>query len=261
MFKVKLVVFCLLVFCVVQIASAQAKPDDHAAAIVAKAVQLVGGDRYLQVESQVGRGKFSTIRDGGVASFQSFTDVIVFPDKERTEFKSGASKTIQTNSGSTGWFFDLESGAIKDQSAVQVANFTRGLRTSLDNVLRGYWKGQGELSYVGRRPGTLGKRNDVIRLTYNDGFAIEFEFADDGTPVKSIYKQTTAGGVESTEEDRYAQFLDIDGIKTPFIVDRYTNGAQSSRINYDTVEFNRTIPDSVFAKPTNPKELKKDLKL
>src|SRR5690348_1006458 len=107
MFKAKLVVFCLLVFCVVQIASAQAKPDDHAAAIVAKAVQFVGGDRYLQVKSQVGRGKFSTIRDGGVASFQSFTDVIVFPDKERTEFKSGASKTIQTNSGSTGWFFDL----------------------------------------------------------------------------------------------------------------------------------------------------------
>jgi hypothetical protein len=261
MFKVKLVIFVLLVSSLVHIASAQAKSDEHAAAIVAKAVQFVGGDRYLQVKSQYGRGKFSTIRDGSVASFQSFTDVIVFPDKERTEFKSGMSKTIQTNSGSTGWFFDLETGAIKDQSAAQVANFTRGLRTSLDNLLRGYWKGQGELSYVGRRPGTLGKRNDVIRLTYSDGFAIEFEFADDGTPVKAIYKQTKADGEETTEEDRYAQFLDIDGIKTPFIVDRYTNGAQSSRINYDTVEFNKSIPDSVFAKPSNPKDLKKDLKM
>jgi len=93
------------------------------------------------------------------------------------------------------------------------------------------------------------------------GFVIEFEFADDGTPAKAVYKHTNADGTEITEEDRYAQFIDVGGVKTPFIIDRYTNGAQNSRINYDTVEFNKTIPDSVFAKPANPKELKKDLKL
>ena len=261
MLKVKLTILGMIVLSAFQMASAQAKADDKAAAIVAKAIQVVGGDRYLHVTSQIGRGRFSTIRDNAVASTQTFTDVIVFPDKERTEFKTGPSKTIQTNTGKTGWFFDGDTLAIKDQSADQVANFTRGLRTSLDNLLRGYWKGQGELSYVGRRPATLGKRNEVIRLTYSDGFTIEFEFADDGTPAKSVYKHMTADGNEVTEEDRYAQFIDIDGVKTPFIVDRYTNGAQSSRINYDTVEFNKAIPDSVFAKPANPKDLKKDLKL
>jgi hypothetical protein len=261
MFKVRLVVFCLLVLSVAQLAYAQAKTDDKAIAIVAKAVQVVGGDRYLHVTSQIGRGKFSVLRDNSLVSFQSFADVIVFPDKERTEFKSGGSKTIQTNTGTTGWFFDGDTLAIKDQTEVQVANFTRGIRTSLDNLLRGYWKGKGELTYVGRRPATLGKRNDVIKLTYNDGFAIEFEFGDDGLPAKSIYKHTTVDGNEVTEEDRYAQFIDIDGVKTPFIIDRYTNGAQSSRINYDSVEFNKAIPDSIFAKPSNPKDLKKDLKI
>lgn len=261
MFKARLLVLGLIIVSAVQLAAAQTKADDNAAAILAKAVQFVGGDRYLHVQSQVGRGKFSIIHDSGVLSFQSFVDVIVFPDKERTEFKSGGSKTIQTNSGKTGWFFDGDTLAIKDQTDVQIANFTRGLRTSLDNLLRGYWKGQGELSYVGRRPATLGKRNDVIKLTYSDGFAIEFEFADDGTPAKAIYKHTTVDGNEVTEEDRYAQFIDIDGVKTPFIIDRYTNGAQSSRINYDSVEFNKAIPDSIFTKPANPKELKKDLKV
>jgi hypothetical protein len=261
MFKVKLSIIGLLVLSAFQTAAAQAQPDEKAAAIVAKAIQVVGGDRYLHVTSQIGRGRFSTIRDNSVASIQSFTDVIVFPDKERTEFKSGPSKTIQTNSGKTGWFFDGDTLAIKDQNAGQLANFTQGLKTSLDNLLRGYWKGQGTLSYVGRRPATLGKRNDVIRLTYSDGFVIEFEFADDGTPAKSVYKHTSTDGNEVTEEDRYAQFIEIDGVKTPFIIDRYTNGAQSSRINYDTVEFNKAIPDSVFAKPANPKDLKKDLKL
>ena len=35
----------------------------------------------------------------------------------------------------------------------------------------------------------------------------------------------------------------------------------ASRINYDSVEFNKTIPDSIFAKPATAKEAKKDLKL
>jgi hypothetical protein len=58
-------------------------------AILNKAVQRLGGERYLKVASQVSRGKFSVIRDGTIVSFQSFIDVIVFPDKERTEFNGG----------------------------------------------------------------------------------------------------------------------------------------------------------------------------
>jgi hypothetical protein len=261
MFKVRLGFFGLLIVLAPQFTFAQAKVDDKAASIVAKAIQFVGGDHYLHSTSQVGRGKFSVLRENSLVSFQSFVDVIVFPDKERTEFKSGGSKTIQTNTGKTGWFFDGDTLSIKDQTADQVANFTRGIKTSLDNLLRGNWKGEGELTYLGRRPATLGKRNDVIKLAYKDGFTIEFEFADDGTPAKAIFKHTTVNGNEVTEEDHYAQFIDIGGIKTPFIIDRFTNGAQSSRINYDSVEFNKAIPDSIFARPSNPKDLKKDLKI
>jgi len=254
-----------LTFVIVAVASmttvAQSKPDEHASSIVAKAIQVLGGDRYLAVKSQVGRGKFSVIKENAVASFQSFLDVIVFPDKERTEFKQGSSKTVQTNTGKTGWIYDGDQELIKVQNDDQVNNFTRGIRVSLDNLLRGYWRGQADLTYVGRRPASLGKRNDVVRLTYNDGFVIEFEFADDGTPAKAIYHRTGADNTEITEEDRYAQFIDVNGVRAPFIIDRYTNGAQNSRINYETIEFNKTIPESVFTKPSNPKELKKDLKI
>lgn len=239
--------------------------DDGAAgkaeAVIAKAVQNLGGDRYLIVTSQIGRGKYTVIKDNAVVSFQNFTDVIVFPDKERTEFKGGGVKSVQTNTGSTGWVYDGDQELIKIQDATQVQNFKRGIRVSLDNLLRGYWKGEAELSYAGKRPATLGKRNDVVKLTYKDGFVIEFEFADDGLPAKAIYKRTNADNEEIREEDRYAQFVDVGGVKTPFIIDRLTNGLQNSRINYESVEFNKNIPDSIFAKPANPKDMKKDLKL
>ena len=35
---------------------------------------------------------------------------------------------------------------IKVQNADQIAGFKRGIRTSLDNLLRGYWKGDGEVA-------------------------------------------------------------------------------------------------------------------
>jgi hypothetical protein len=256
----------LAIFCA-QIAISQDKQQDKpedkakAQAIVAKAVQFMGGDRYLGVKTQIGRGKYSQIRENAVASFQSFMDVIVFPDKERTEFKGGGAKMVQTNTGKTGWVYDGAQDLIKVQTDKQVADFLQGNRVSLDNLLRGYWKGNAELTYVGRRQAGLGTRNNVVRLTYNDGFIIEYEFADDGTPAKSVYKHLNGDSTEITEEDHYAQFIDVEGAKAAFIIDRFTDGHQASRINYESIEFNKSIPESVFEKPSNPKDLKKDLKL
>lgn len=238
------------------------KTDEQAEAILKKAVEKLGGERYKNVKSQIGKGKFSQMRDGQVFSFQSFVDVIVFPDKERTEFKGGGGgKTIQTNFGGTGWVYDGSVEVLNDQSPQQIENFQQGMRVSLDNLLRGYWRKQGaKLEYVGKRPARIGYRNDVVKLTFEDGFAVEFEFADDGTPSKSVYKRANSDE-EIIDEDRYAQFVEIQGIKTPFIIDRFSNGKHTSRINFESIEFNKSIPDSIFSKPANMKDLKKDLKL
>jgi len=233
--------------------------DAKAAAIVAKAVQQLGGERYLNVTSEVARGSFSQLRKEGVASYQTFSDAIIFPDKERTDFK-GSSRSTQVNTGDTGWIYDGDQEIIKIQTPVQIENFKRALRTSLDTLLRGAWKGQATLSYAGRRQGGIGKRNDVVRLTYNDGFAVEFEFDDTGMPVKALYTHKNLADDPVKDEDRYAQFVDLSGIKTPLVVDHYTDGQAVSRINYDSVEFNKNISTSIFTKPATPKEAKKDVK-
>ncbi len=240
---------------------AQAKTDEKAEAVLKKSVEKLGGDKYLQVKSIIGRGRFSQLRDNAVISFQSFTDVIVYPDKERTEFKEGGVKTVQTNTGETGWIFDGAAETINVQNKDQIEGFKRSIRVSVDNLMRGYWRGKANLTYVGKRPATLGKRSDVVKLTFDDGFAVEFEFSDESFPIKAIYKRLNAEKEEITEEDRYAQFVDVQGIKTPFIVDHFSNKAQTSRVNYESIEFNKNVSDSIFTKPNAPKDLKKDLKL
>lgn len=252
----------LLCLCFLTIGALAQNRDEKAEAILKKAIQVMGGTNYLNVKSQIGRGKFSLMRDGRTGSFQSFLDVIVYPDKERTEFKALGRKTVQTNVGDTGWIFDGEAEVINVQSEAQVQGFKRGLKANIDYLLRGHWRGKADLVYVGRREASLGTRNDVVRLNYTDEeFWVEFEFSADGVPAKAVYTRTNPEGLESKEEDRYAQFIDVQGIKTPFIIDHFSGGVHTSRINYETVEYNKPVSDSIFAKPANAKEVKKDLKL
>jgi hypothetical protein len=251
----------LVLFGSVAFSFAQTKPDEKAEAVLKRAVEKLGGEKYLQVKSFVGRGKFSLMRDNAVISFQSFVDVIVYPNRERTEFRQGGVKTVQTNTGDTGWIFDGAAETVNVQTKDQIENFKRNLNVSLDNLLRGYWRGKANLVYAGKRPASLGKRSEVVKLVFEDGLAVEFEFSDEYLPVKAIYKRVNADGEEVKEEDRYAQFVDINGIRTPFIVDHFSNNSHTSRVNYESVEFNKRIPDAIFVKPNSPKELKKDLKL
>ena len=254
-------VFFLLFAAAVSSFAQAGKTDEKAEAILAKAVEKLGGEKYLQVKTIVGSGNFSVFREGQSQITQTFLDIIVFPDKERTEFKTGGTRNIQTNVGETGWLADTGAKVIKEQDKDQIAGFKRGMRTSLDNILRGFWRKEATLSFVGRRPASLGRRNNVVRLTYTDGFEVEFEFSDEGFPMKSVYKRFNSEGAELREEDRYAQFVDVGGIFAPYIIDHFQNGAQTSRINYLKIEYNKPIPDSIFNKPSDAKELKKDLKL
>jgi hypothetical protein len=101
-----------------------------------------------------------------------------------------------------------------------------------------------------------------VRLTYPDDFWVEYEFAaDDGMPAKVLFQRKeknrdTEEMEDVKEEDRLAKPITTDGVVSPFVIDHYRNGIQTSRIAYDTVEFNKPIPESLFAKPANIKAIK-----
>ena len=241
-------------------AAPAAKPaeDEKALAILARAVEVMGGRAYSEVKSITSSGYFTQFRDGVGSLPVKFQDYTVFPNSERTEFSGSGVKSIQVNVGSGGWVADLKMKKLTDATAQEAEDFRLTLRTSLDSALRGWWRTEGAgLSYVGRREAGLARRNEVVRLKYPDGFEVEFEFdAKDGTPSKAKYRKQNAEGDQVEEEDRYEQFQTIGSVRTPFIIDHYRAGRQSSRVNYDSVEFNRPVPDSLFAKPDDIKKVK-----
>ena len=234
------------------------KEDEKAAEVVRHAVEALGGGAYLGVKTLVSRGHFTPFKDGVATLPTAFTDYLILPDRDRTEFRGAGVKTIQTYTGDTGWIADLLSKKILELKPEQVEDFHTSIRTSVDNLLRGWWRSEGaSLAYVGRREAGLARRNEVVRLTYPDGFEAEFEFdSKEWLPSKVKYKKGNSEGERVEEEDRFAQLVSVGAVRFPFVVDHFTAGVQASRVNYDSVEFNRPVPDSLFTKPADVKAVK-----
>jgi len=241
----------------------KATSDEKSEQIITRAIEVLGGSSYLSIRTIIGRGFFTPFHEGVSQVPAKFVDYIVFPDKERTEFVSNGVRTIQVNYGNQGWIFDGAVKTLNDQKPDQIEEFKFGFKTTVETLLRGAWRKDGaKLSYVGRREAGLAKRNETVRLTYANGFWIEYEFgAKDGLPAKIIYlrkhKNADSGELEeSIEEDRLAKPITIDGITAPWVIDHYIAGKQTSRISYESIEYNKPIPDTVFTKPANIKALK-----
>ena len=232
--------------------------EEKAEKILQRAIGAMGGSAYLNVRSSVGRGLFTPYRDGVSGIPSAFIDYIVYPDRERTEFRGGGSRIIQTNTGDTGWLYDGAAKTLKDMTPKQVADFKQAMRTNVDNLLRGVWRKEAaQITYAGRREAGLAKRNEAIRVTYADGFIVDFEFsAQDGLPAKVIYRRTNSEGEEIAEEDRLAQFVNTNGVSSPFVIDHYAAGIQTSRINYESIAFNTQIADTLFTRPASVKAVK-----
>ncbi|MDX6610992.1 MAG: hypothetical protein QOD75_178 [Blastocatellia bacterium] len=244
-------------------ATPSAEDVEKAEGIIKHAIEVLGGDAYLKVRNTVGKGFYSPYKDGQSLPPLRFIDYIVFPDKERTEFTGQGGRVIQTNAAGKGWLFDGAAKTIKDMPADQLDDFRVSMRTSVENLLRGWWRKEGgKITFAGRREAGLARRNLTVRLTYPDGFWIEYEFgAKDGLPAKVLYKRKIKRPdidemEEVAEEDRLFRPLTFDGITALFILDHFRAGAQTGRINFESIEFNKALPDSLFTRPATVKDVK-----
>lgn len=237
--------------------------DEKSQAIINRALEVVGGQTYLNVQTVIGKGLYSEIKENVPQVPMKFLDYLAYPDRERTEFTQSGIKTIQTNVGDTGWMFDGAVKKISDQGPTQIEEFKRSMRTTVENLLKGWWRNEGgKVTYVGRREAGLAKRNETVRLTYPNGFWIEYEFgARDGLPAKIIYKRMrrdmdSGDQVETTEEDVLLKFITVGGVTAPWVIDHFVNGKQTSRVNYESMQYNQRFADALFAKPADVKSIK-----
>lgn len=233
---------------------AQSHTDPQARALLDMAIQSMGGQALLNVRTMIGRGKFSQFDPkGDLVAFSDFVDYIVYPDRERTEFGKGKKRYIQTNVADTGWIYDGEQKALRDQKPEQIEMIQRALRRNLDNVLRRSRQPDVTLRDLGEKelwPRQRG-RGVQIRFPLADGREEVIElYVDPLThrPVRIVF--------QDKEEQRFFLYREFNGVIWPVRIDQYKDGVQSSRIAYDAVSFNQQIDLRLFDKPEHADKVK-----
>lgn len=239
---------------------AQEHPEDSsakAAALIRATIAARGGDKYLSVKTMVSHGQYTAFAKGKTTVPQKFVDYIAYPDKERTDFGSGDDKHIQTNVGNTGWSYSGESRMIKDQKEDDIKIFLQQNRYDIDAIIRHGWHDQdAKLAYIPRKEVWAETFAEGIRVDFSDGGS-ETIYFDRQTklPLMNEFKIVTDDGTRN-DSVRYFQWIEYDGVKFAHIQDSYSNGTQTARIFYETIKVNEPIPEKVFAKPANAKEVK-----
>jgi len=228
-----------------------------ATALVRDAVAARGGEAFLKINTLESHGQYTPFEKGVSGDPTPFVDYIVYPGRERTEFGKGDSKFIQTNSEVANWVYDANQRMIRDQKEEQIKQFQQGARYDLDNLLRtASRQSEVKLVYLGRREAWRNTFSEALRVDFTDGGTATLHFDPRSKlPLMVEYKTVAEGGTVNNEV-RYFRWVDFSAIKFPTIQDSYRNGKQTARVGFDTVSFNVSVPDKLFAKPANIKEVK-----
>lgn len=226
----------------------------RAQAVLEMATQAMGGEKFLNVRTVIGKGVYTSFNEKGEIDFLApFLDYIVYPDKERTEFGKGKKRTIQTNVSSTGWVYDGAQKNIRDQTPEQIENFKRGLRRNLDSVLR-RWRGPDvKLRYLGEKELRPRQRGQGVEITFpldGGGKEVITIYID---PLKPHYPVSV---LYDDEEDRFFQFQEFDGVMMPMRIEHYEHDVRRGLIAYESYQLNQTIDPQLFDKPSDPKKVK-----
>lgn len=229
----------------------------RAAAVVSAAIAARGGDAYLKIRTVESRGQFTPFDKGVSGDPMSFVDYIAYPGRERTEFGKGDDKFVQSNSEAANWVYEAKQKMIRDQKEEQIKQFQQSTRFDLDNLLRAAAHQSGvKVVYVGRREAWRNTFSEAVRLDFADGGSATLHFDPRSKlPLMIEYKSVGEEGTINNEV-RYYRWVEFGGVQFPTFQDFYRNGKQSARVSFDTVSFNVNLPDKLFAKPSNIKEVK-----
>lgn len=258
--SLRLSIFFLIIASLIPAAFAQEQAENDSAkaeALIREVINKRGGDAYLKVGTMVSRGTYTPFEKGASGSPQSFVDYIVYPGKERTEYDKGNNKFIQSNSETANWVYDAKQKMIRDQKDEQIKQFQQNARYDLENLLKVASRQSGvKLIYLGRREAWRGTFSEAVRIEFTDGGSAILHIDPRAKmPLMTEYKLITEEGTVNNES-RYYRWVDYNGIQYPTLIDFYRDGKQSARVSFDSIDLNVNIPDKLFAKPENVKEVK-----
>ena len=243
--KLTKVAFACLIAVACQNAWAQSRAN-RSSPVLDAMIEALGGPVFLDVKEIHTSGRFFSFSKGDLSGSDLFEDYIKMPDMERTEFGRDKNKSITINRGKEGWKIEGKK-EVEPQPVVQADEFLANFKISFDYVLR--YVLQQPQTTVQNLPSQLidFKRADVVEIRDSTKNVIRF-FVDRAThlPIKMQVRRVNQSAVS---EELYANWHKFQGVMTPLLISRSTNGLKTMEIRPETAAYNPGLPDSLFTAP------------
>jgi hypothetical protein len=216
--------------------------------LIDQMIDALGGQTFLDVKDIHTTGRFFAFTRGQLSGSDIFSDYIKFPDMERVEFGPTTRRTTQINRGKEGWKIVAKKGT-EPQSAGEVEEFLKGVKTSMDYVLR--FTLEERQATVQTLPSEMidFKRVDIVELRDADKNRIRF-YVDRDThlPVKMQVRRTDESKIR---EEQYSNWHKFEGVMTPLYVSRLSDNVKTMEIHLETADYNSGLSDNLFAPPAS----------
>jgi len=240
----RFLLLCLCVLAGTHPAEAQTKANQ----LIDQMIDALGGQTFLDVKDIHTTGRFFAFTRGQLSGSDIFSDYIKLPDMERVEFGPTTRRTTQINRGKEGWKIVAKKSP-EPQSPGEIEEFLKGLKTSLDYVLR--FTLEERQTTVQPLPSEMidFKRIDVVELRDPEKNRIRFYIdRDTHLPIKMQVRRTEESKLH---EEQYSNWHKFEGVMTALFVSRLTDNVKTMEIHLDTADYNSGLSDNLFTPPAS----------
>lgn len=233
------------------IPAADLKNANKARALLQQAIEALGGQAYLNVQSLDEQGRTYSFHHGRPTSNGVlFWRFVEYPDKERIEI-TPQRDVAYLYTGNKGW--ELTYKGPRPIEKKDLDDYLRHQRFSLETILHNWVNDPGvALFYDGNALAGNLPADQITLINSKDEAVDLFLDLDTHLPLKKSYSwRDPVDHERNVEEEIYDNFRVVQGVNTPYGFTRYFNGDMQTERFVNAVHFNGQLNPAMFDPNSN----------
>jgi outer membrane lipoprotein-sorting protein len=231
--------------------SAILMPEQSAAKakqLLQQTIEDMGGSAFLNVRDMTCTGRYSQFgHSGEMEGFEQFQDYVEPPNMSRTE-NLPQRNIVEVYNGDKGW--TLDRGGVAEAPTADLIRFQEGVKKDIGNILRNRIHEPGmSFRYAGIDIVDL-HEVDWVELTDSEDRTLRIAIdRSSHLPIRRDVEQRNPDTRVTTKEtDLYSNYHPINGVQTPFQIQRDRNGMKVYQVFFDSCQYNTGLPASLFTR-------------
>lgn len=233
------------------IPTADLQNANKARGLLQRAIEALGGQAYLSVQSLDEQGRTYSFHHGRPTSNGVlFWRFVEYPDKERIEI-TPQRDVAYLYTGNKGW--ELTYKGPRPIEKKDLDDYLRHQRFSLETILHTWVNDPGvALFYDGNALAGNLPADQITLINSKDEAVDLFLDLDTHLPIKKSYSwRDPVDHERNLEEEIYDNFRVVQGVNTPYGFTRYFNGDMQTERFVNAVHFNGQLDPAMFDPNSN----------